>query len=354
MKIRKAQRQQSKLRIGVSWPSGAWKTYSALLLARGITGDWAKIGVIDTENGSADLYSHLGDFSVISLEPPFTPERYIEAIEAFEESGVEVIIIDSVTHEWDWKGGLLEANERVAQTKFKWNTWSAWSVTTPRHQNFIDAITHSKCHIITTARSKTETVQVDGKIKKLGMKDIQREGFEYELTVAFNIDRDFHLATASKDRTGLFIDNDAFVISEKTGEIISEWNKSGAEVKIPPTDTELFEKFDTLLKECTTLEELKNCFFEIVKAKNTLGENFYKALESLKDDMKASLTSKQDVKNTIETIENVLDEMVNEVESAVGKLGKKAKEENEAILGSEEFKEVFGDETQEVSTNPTK
>lgn len=136
---------------------------------------WDKIGVIDTENGSADLYSHLGDFSVLSLEAPFTPERYIEAIEAFEESGIEVLIIDSVTHEWDGKGGLLEANEKVAQTKFKGNTWSAWSVTTPRHQDFIDAITHSKLHIITTARSKTETVQVDGKIKKLGMKEIQRE-----------------------------------------------------------------------------------------------------------------------------------------------------------------------------------
>jgi len=248
---------------------------------------WDKVGVIDTENGSADLYSHLGDFSVYELEPPFTPERYIEAIEAFEQSGIEVLIIDSVTHEWDGKGGLLEANERVAQTKFKGNTWSAWSVTTPRHQNFIEAITHSKLHIITTARSKTDTVQVDGKIKKLGMKDIQREGFEYELTLAFNIDRDFHLATASKDRTGLFIDREAFEISEKTGEEIAEWNKSGAKA---PTPQELLEKYDTLLNGCTTLEELKNVFFEIVKQKASLGEEFYKTLESVKDDIKASLT----------------------------------------------------------------
>jgi len=124
------------------------------------------------------------------------------------------------------------------------------------------------------------------------MKDIQREGFEYELTVAFNIDRDFHLAVAGKDRTGLFIDKDAFVISEKTGEEITEWNKSGAKVPVPLTDTELFEKYDTLLKECSTLEELKNCFFEIVKLKTTLGENFYNSLTSLKDDMKVSIESK--------------------------------------------------------------
>jgi len=167
MQIRKAQRKQARLRIGLSSPSGAGKSMSALKLAKGITGDWNKVGVIDTENGSADLYSHLGEYNVLPLEAPFTPERYIEAIQALEDAGMEVIIIDSVTHEWDGKGGCLESNEKIAQTKFKGNTWSAWSVTTPKHQNFIEAITNSSCHIITTARSKTETVQLEGKIKKL-------------------------------------------------------------------------------------------------------------------------------------------------------------------------------------------
>lgn len=228
MEIRKAERKQAKLRIGISAPSGAGKTYSALLLARGLATNWAKIIVIDTENGSGELYSHLGDYNVITLEAPFTPERYIEAITAAEKAGFEVIIIDSVSHEWDGKGGLLEANELLGQTKFKGNTWAAWSMTTPRHQKLLQTITQSEAHVITTARSKTDTVQTDGgKVKKVGLKDIQREGFEYELTLSFNLDRDSHCAISSKDRTGLFIDRDPFVITEKTGMELKEWSLSG-------------------------------------------------------------------------------------------------------------------------------
>src|SRR5947209_2788964 len=122
--LRKATRQQTKIRIGLSGPSGSGKTYSALLLASGMA-PWEKIAVIDTENGSADLYSHLGGYSVITLTAPFSPERYIEAIEECQKAGMEVIVIDSVTHEWEGKGGCLESNELLGQTKFKGNVWSA-------------------------------------------------------------------------------------------------------------------------------------------------------------------------------------------------------------------------------------
>lgn len=227
MELKKASRKQSKLRIWLSWPSGSWKTHSALLLAYWICWDWEKIAVIDTENWSADLYSHLWDYNVLHLQPDFSPEKYIEAIRTCEEAEVEVIIIDSTSHEWEWKWWCLEINEKIAQIKFKWNTWSSWSVTTPRHQSFIENIVNSKCHIITTARSKTDTIQTeDRKIKKVWLKDIQREGFEYEMTIMFNIDRDWHLAIASKDRTNLFIDRDPFVISIETWEEIKNWNLS--------------------------------------------------------------------------------------------------------------------------------
>src|SRR4051812_8726433 len=120
--LRKAAREKTKIRIGLSGPSGSGKTYSALLVASGMA-SWEKIAVIDTENGSTDLYSHLGDYSVITLTAPFSPERYIEAIAACEAAGMDVIVIDSVTHEWDGKGGCLESNELIAQTKFRGNTW---------------------------------------------------------------------------------------------------------------------------------------------------------------------------------------------------------------------------------------
>jgi hypothetical protein len=231
--IQKAQRQKAKLRVGLSGPSGAGKTYSALLLAAGLTGDWAKVCLIDTENGSGSLYSDLGPYNVITLTAPFSPERYIEAIKSAEDAGMEVIVVDSVSHEWDGKGGSLEINETLAQAKYRGNTWAAWSETTPRHQKFIEAIVQSPAHIITTVRNKIETMQTeDKKVKKVGTKEIQREGFEYELTVNFNVDRENHLVVASKDRTGLFIHRDPFVITEETGEALRAWNESGAEVPV--------------------------------------------------------------------------------------------------------------------------
>ncbi len=231
IQLRKAERRKAKLRIGMSGPSGSGKTFSALLLAKGITGgSLDKVAIIDTENGSADMYSHLGEFNVIRLEAPYTPERYIEAIDACVQAGMEVVIIDSVSHEWDGKGGLLESNELLGQSKFKGNNWAAWSVTTPRHQRFIESITTAKVHIITTARSKTDTIQTeDKKIKKVGLKEIQREGFEYELTLNFNIDRDGHYATVSKDRTNLFDKIDPFKITEETGKTLLDWAETGKE-----------------------------------------------------------------------------------------------------------------------------
>lgn len=244
--IQKAQRKKAKLRIGVSGPSGSGKTYSALLLARGIASSWDKILLIDTENGSGELYSDLGEYNVITLDAPYTPERYIEAIKAGEDAAMDVIIIDSTSHEWEGKGGCLEINERLASAKFKGNTWAAWSETTPRHQKFIAAITSSRCHVITTARSKTDMMQTeDKKIKKVGMKEIQREGFEYELTANFTLDREGHYAIASKDRTGLFIERDPFVIDTATGEELAAWN-SGGKVNVREMKREVLAQFTRL------------------------------------------------------------------------------------------------------------
>lgn len=229
IQIQKAQRKQAKLRIGLSGPSGSGKTYSALLVARGLASSWDKVVLIDTENGSGELYSDLGDYNVIGLKAPYSPERYIEAIKAAEQAEMEVIIIDSVTHEWDGEGGCLQLNELLANSKYKGNTWSAWSETTPRHQRFIEAITGSSCHVITTVRNKVETVMgEDKKVKKVGTKEVQREGFEYELTANFNIDRETHRVVASKDRTNLFDKRDPFLLDTKVGEELAAWNNGGA------------------------------------------------------------------------------------------------------------------------------
>jgi hypothetical protein len=274
IKLKKATRQQVKLRLNISAPSGAGKTFSALRMAYGLCGDWNKIAVIDTENGSASLYSHLGPFNVVDLQPPFQPEKYTEALNACTNAGMEVIIIDSSSHEWNC---LLDENEVLAQTSFRGNTWSAWSKTTPRHDKFVASVLHCNAHVITCTRSKMETVMGEGKkVHKVGMKDVQREGWEYELTVSLNLDRDTHLATPSKDRTNLFEGKQPFLITEETGQAIKQWCEQG------------LEPADVRLNKCTTITELANVFQSL-----TLDEK--KTHAALKDELKAKFTTTTEV-----------------------------------------------------------
>lgn len=249
MNLQKAQRQQVKLRVGLSGPSGYGKTYGALLLAYGITENWDKIAIIDTENNSASLYSHLGDFNVLPLKEPFTPERYIQAIQVCENSGIEVLIIDSISHEWSGKGGCLEIHEQLG------GRFNDWARVTPRHNSFLDAIIQSKIHIITTSRRKVDySLDQDSngktKVMKLGTKEIQREGYEYELTVNFEFLNDKHLVNASKDRTGLFVGKPEFIISSNTGKLLKDWCNQGISL----------EAVKAKIDNCSTEEELKTVY----------------------------------------------------------------------------------------------
>ena len=259
MQLQKATRKKSKLRLNISGPAGSGKTYSALLMAKGLVKDWGKIAVIDTENGSASLYSHLGDFQTIDMQAPFTPESYIKAIDICVAAGMECIILDSSSHEWSGPGGCIEINEHLAQTKFKGNTWSAWSQTTPRHDAFVQKVLQCSSHVITCTRSKMETVMTDDKkVKKLGMKDIQREGWEYELTVSLSIDRDTHTAIASKDRTEIFEGKDPFIITEATGELIRKWCEQGEDpAKLAADKAQELAHYIDKLSMCESVADLK-------------------------------------------------------------------------------------------------
>jgi hypothetical protein len=251
--LRKAEKKKSKLRIGLAGTSGSGKTYSSLLLAKGLVGDMTKVCIIDTENGSADLYEALGDYNVITLTAPFSPERYIEAIHYAEASSMQCIIIDSITHEWDGNGGCLELVEAVTKASPSKNSYTAWAKITPRHNAFIQTLLQSPAHIITTVRRKQDyamTTGNDGKVKveKQGLKEVTREGFEYELALSFALSQN-HLAEPSKDRTGVFMSNpqyDGFVISEATGKTLREWADKGAEVTISATTPATPEQKDRL------------------------------------------------------------------------------------------------------------
>ncbi len=255
MQLRKATRKQAKIRLGLSAVSGGGKTYSAILIAKGLCGDLSKVAIIDTENGSADLYAHLGDYNVLPLTAPFTPERYIEAIRSCEKAGMEVIIVDSISHEWDGKGGCLEIVEQLG------GKYQDWAKVTPRHQAFLEAILHSPCHVITTVRRKQDyemTKDNNGKIKveKGGLREITREGFEYELTINLEMDT-AHNAIVSKDRTGLFSGKPAFVPSEKTGETIAAWCEQGeAQFHVIRPGSDWYQKVD----DCGSQKELVDLY----------------------------------------------------------------------------------------------
>lgn len=258
IQFRKASRKKARLRLGISAPSGCGKTLGALLLAFGVLRDsyaelsdadiWAKIAMIDTEEGSGELYvgkiEHglmIHEFLYNRISAPFTAVKYLENIKAAEKAGAEIIIIDSLTHAWAGTGGLLEKQGKITDADKHKNSWAAWRHITPEHTALVDAMLQSPVHIIGTMRSKVEHAQVNDangkpKIIKLGMAPIQREGMEYEFTAFFDIS-DQSIAHATKDRTGLFASVNAagvlekreFMITPAVGQELYKWLNTGVE-----------------------------------------------------------------------------------------------------------------------------
>jgi len=247
MNLRQSERKQAKIKLAIQGCAGSGKTYSSLLLAYGITNNWSKIAVIDSENGSADLYAHLGAYNVLNLNNNYSPENYIEAIAICEKAGIEVIIIDSLSQSWDF---LLQCH-----TEMVGNSFTNWGKITPRQNAFIQRILQSNCHVICTMRTKQDYVlsEKNGKMvpEKVGLKAIMREGVDYEFTIVFDIDMK-HIANASKDRTGLFMGKPEFTISSVTGKRILDWCNSGVSIESVKND----------ISKAKTIEELNSIYHQ--------------------------------------------------------------------------------------------
>ncbi len=273
MQLQQASRKKAKLKLGLQGASGSGKTKSALLIAYGLCGDWSKIAVVDTENSSADLYADLGAYKTLSLEPPYSPERYIEGIQICLDAGMEVIIIDSTTHEWDF---ILDWHSSLTG-----NSFTNWAKVTPRHEAFVNKILQSNAHFICTIRSKTDYVlsEKNGKQvpEKVGMKGVQRENLEYEFTCVLELDMK-HLAKASKDRTGLFGGKPEFVPTIAIGQQLLEWCNLGAEA-IPMVTLEDMQR---LIKACNTSKELNTLYYAHPKYQQVLNHEFSARNEQVK------------------------------------------------------------------------
>jgi hypothetical protein len=230
MQFTKARRQQAYLRLGLAGSAGSGKTYSGLLVARGLVGPAGRIALIDTEAGSASLYSHLTDFDVLCLCAPYEPRRYVDALKAAEAAKYDAVVVDSLSHAWAGEGGCLDIQGAIADSG-KGNSYTAWRKVTPEHNRLVDALLTLRAHLIVTMRTKTEyALEDDGKgkkvPKKIGMAPVQRDGLEYEFTVVFDLDQT-HNASVSKDRTGMF-DGSVRRLDGSTGTRLAEW-LAGAE-----------------------------------------------------------------------------------------------------------------------------
>ena len=235
--FQKAQKSVARLRIALAGTAGSGKTFSALKLASGFGGT---IAVIDTERHSASLYADRFNFDVCNIDPPYTPEKYIAAIQAAEKSGYATLIIDSFSHAWAGEGGLLDIHDKISSASRSGNSFAAWRNVTPMHNRLVDTILGCKCHVIATMRAKADYVQeeVNGKktVKKVGLAPVQREGVDYEFTLVFDVSQD-HVASSSKDRTSLF-DGRPCVITEETGKQLVSWLNAKEEPARPAQQPE--------------------------------------------------------------------------------------------------------------------
>ncbi len=292
MNLKQSKRQNVKLRLGISGASGFGKTHSALLLAYGMTNDWSRIAVIDTENSSASLYANLGSFNVLDLKAPYSPERYIEAIEVCEKSeNIEIIIIDSISQEWNGKGGCLDIHAKLG-SKFQ-----DWAKVGARHQAFIDKILQSNCHVITTTRRKVDyslNVGSNGRMQvvKHGTKEITRSGYEYELVVNFELINNQNECKVSKDRTNLFSKSEQFIITSKTGEKLLKWCYAKPVVAQDVID---------MINGAVSISELSDIYKEYTSFQQCLQSQFVNKKEQLEKLINPNNFSKNGVGNIVES-----------------------------------------------------
>lgn len=219
--FKRATRTSVPLKLGISGPSGSGKTTAALRVARGLVGPAGQIALVDTENGSASLYADITEFDTLRMNPPYQVMKFLAALEAAVQGGYQALVIDSASHEWT---ELL--TEKEAMDARGGNTYANWAPITKKHEEFLAAIRNAPIHVICCLRAKEKhEINEKKQVIKLGQGSQMRDGFEFELTVAWDLGMD-HNAKTSKDRTRLF-DGRLEHLTEATGRELGTWLESG-------------------------------------------------------------------------------------------------------------------------------
>jgi hypothetical protein len=187
--IRPVQSGQSKIVIGIAGQSGDGKTYTALLIARGLVDKPEEIGFLDTENKRGSLYADIldGKFLIGDLYPPFSPTRYAQAIKQFQDAGVKVLVIDSVTHEWEGEGGCDDI-ANAPKSDGTPRKVANWIEAKREHKKFMNVLLQSNMNIICCirAREKVKVEMIGGKSEftSQGLQPVCEKNFMFELTAS--------------------------------------------------------------------------------------------------------------------------------------------------------------------------
>ena len=254
--FKKAVKTKLKARVALVGPSGGGKTFSALSIAQGLLLPGGRIAVIDTERGSASKYSDLFDFDVLELTS-FEPQKYVDAMQEAANANYPVLVIDSLSHAWNAKGGLLEQVDNFAKKSSSGNSFAAWKTATPIQNEFIDAILSYPGHVIVTMRVKMEyLVEKDEKTgkqtpKKIGLAPVQRDSLEYEFDLVGDINID-HELIVTKSRCHILADKVIMKPGKDVGAVLLGWLDDGAEKSAAALEYAKAE-----ISACAALDDLR-------------------------------------------------------------------------------------------------
>lgn len=248
-KFRKAARQKLKASIMIEGLQGSGKSGLALLIAKALTDDWSKIYAIDTENKSLDLFQGIkantgesfGEFNKVDLtvEDGYAPSNYVALRDAAIEAGAEAVIMDSISHMWNRKGGLLDSVAEAQAQGF--DNYRSWGTEKNRKEKELlnDIVRSSKVHMITTVRIKEkfgmefDETRGKNKVVSLGEQQIQQDGLKYEPDLVLrmvrpgNMDGTNPVVEVIKSRYAMFIKDEEYEITKELLEQLRQYLEEG-------------------------------------------------------------------------------------------------------------------------------
>ena len=313
-----ATRQDSKVLIGLYGESGCGKTYSALVLGRGIAGENGKVAMIDTESGRGALYADVipGGYLHSELNEPFSPQRYIDAITAAEKAGFDVLIIDSMSHEWEGIGGVTDMAGDISRSVAKKNAekwgkpfdWDGtiqfghWKEPKVEHKKLMLKLLQTRMNIIVCLRAQYKSRQVkNDKGKSEVIKDefttpIQSEHFIYEMTAHMEIkgDHAIRMTKCSHPDFKTCFENGKPITLE-TGRRIATWASGKKAEPPPPLTGDEFLALQSAIKDSRIIDDLKEVGLKVSAAgprmtesqKTTLNKNYKDRHAELKGEANA-------------------------------------------------------------------